>query len=74
MRRVTVILTGQDNSKHEFAVEASSLFDAADQAIRGVWRLWWYDPRRIIEVRAGNERWWVDPEKLRKKRAAPLDY
>lgn|GEM_PF-3682722 len=32
MRRVTVILTGQDNSKHAYSVEAGSLFDAAEQA------------------------------------------
>lgn len=68
MRRVTVILTGQDNSKHEFSINAASLFDAAEQAIRQVWKLWWYDPQRLIEVRAGTERWWVDPETVRKKR------
>jgi hypothetical protein len=37
MRRVTVILTGQDNSKHEYSVDAVSLFDAAEQAVRQVW-------------------------------------
>lgn len=68
MRRVTVILTGQDNERHEYSIEAASLFDAAEQAIREAWRLWWYDPARLIEVRAGTDKWWVDPMKLRHRK------
>ncbi|VVB53004.1 Uncharacterised protein [uncultured archaeon] len=60
MRRVTVVLTGQDNSKHEYSCEAASLFDAARQATRSAWQFWWFDPRRIIEVWSGSGRWLVE--------------
>lgn len=66
MRRVTVILTGQDNSKHEYSCEASSLFDAARQAMKSAWQFWWFDPTRLIEVRSGSDRWLVDPVRLRR--------
>ena len=71
MRRVTVIIFGQDNERHEMQVDATSLFDAVEQAMKQVSRLWWYDPRRIVEVRSGAEKWWVDPEKLRSRRHRP---
>ena len=68
MRQVTVIIFGQDNERHEMQVDATSLFDAVAQAMKQVSRLWWYDPRRIVEVRSGEDRWWVDPEKMRSRR------
>jgi len=68
MRQVSVVIFGQDNSRREMQVDAASLFDAVEQATKQVSRLWWYDPRRIVDVRSGAEKWWVDPEKLRKKR------
>lgn len=68
MRQVTVIIIGQDNTKHEFRVNAVSLFDAVETAIQQVSKFWWYDPRRIVEVRAGADKWWVDPEKLRSRK------
>ena len=49
-------------------VDATSLFDAVEKATAQVSRLWWYDPRRIVEVHSGEQRWWVDPEKLRRRR------
>jgi len=67
MRQVTVVIIGQDNSKHEIRIDAMSLFDAVEQATRSVSRLWWYDPRRIVEVRSGDGRWWVDPKKVRRR-------
>ena len=48
-------------------INATSLFDAVEKATKQISRLWWYDPRRIVEVRSGDEKWWVDPERLRKK-------
>ena len=74
MRQVTVILFGQDNERHEMRVDATSLFDAVEQATRQVSRLWWYDPRRIVEVRSGAEKWRVDPEKLRNRRGNSCRY
>jgi len=71
MRQVTVVIIGQDNLRHEIRVDAVSLFDAVEQAMKQVSRLWWYDPRRIVEVRSGAEKWWVDPEKLRNRRCRP---
>jgi hypothetical protein len=35
----------------EIAVEASSLFDAADRALEQWSRLWWYCPGAVVEVR-----------------------
>jgi hypothetical protein len=68
MRQVIVVLTGQDKEKHEYRMNASSLYDAAEQAIGLAARYWWFDPMRLIEVRSGEEKWWVDPENLRKRR------
>lgn len=68
MRQVTVIIIGQDNSRHEIHVDAISLFDAVETALAQVSKFWWYDPRRIVEVRSGPDKWWVDPEKLRRRK------
>jgi hypothetical protein len=46
------------------AVEASSVFDAVEQAMRQWARLWWYRGDLVAEVRAGQRRWRVRLERV----------
>jgi len=41
---------------HSQTVEASSVFDAANQAVQRWWRLWWFDPGALIRVESGEQR------------------
>jgi hypothetical protein len=63
LKECTVSMVGQDGQTHEAAVEAASLFDAADRA---QWtRLWWYRPNAVVEVRMGGQCWKVNAERIR---------
>ena len=62
LKDCTVSMVGQGGQTHEAAVEASSLFDAADRA---QWtRLWCYRPNAVIEVRMGGQCWKVNAERI----------
>jgi hypothetical protein len=50
MKECTVSMVGQDGRTYEAAVEATSLFDAADRAIQQWARLWRYRPGAVVEV------------------------
>ena len=65
MRRCTVSIVDAHGQAHTLEVEASSVFDAADQATLGWAKLWWWDPDEVIEVRAGEEVWRVRAERVR---------
>ena len=55
LARVTwceVVFTRSDGQKHSELVEGTSLYDAAFRALEQVSRLWWFDPRAPIVVRA----------------------
>jgi hypothetical protein len=45
-KNCTVSMVGQDGRTYEVAVEAASLFGAADGALQQWARLWWYRPGR----------------------------
>jgi hypothetical protein len=49
LKECTVSIVGQDGRTYEAAVEASSLFDAADRALQQWARLWWYRPDAVVE-------------------------
>jgi hypothetical protein len=61
-------MVGQDGRTYEAAVEAASLFDAADRAIQQWARLWWYRPNAALEVRMGDKCWKVSMERVRQWR------
>ena len=63
LKECTVSMVGQDGQTHEAAVEAASLFDAADRA---QWtRLWWFRPNAVVEVRMGGQCWKVSVERIK---------
>lgn len=64
MKDCTVSIVGSDGKRHEeFIFDASSLMDAAYQALK-VWALLaWYKPSAIIEVCADDQTWRVRPER-----------
>lgn len=49
-------------------VEASSLYDAAEQAIQRWSRLWNFDPEALIVVESEGKVWRVDQAKVRAAR------
>jgi hypothetical protein len=61
-------MVGQDGQTHEVAVEASSLFDAADRALQQWARLSSYRPNGFVEVRMGDKCWRVNAERVREWR------
>jgi hypothetical protein len=67
MRTVTVSMVGADHQEHSFTIEASGLFDACRQAIKGWARYWWYDPIALLTVKCGEEQWYVRQAALRTK-------
>ena len=69
LKDCTVSMVGQDGRTHEAAVEASSLFDAADRALQQWERLWWYRPNGFVEVRMGGQCWKVSMERVRQWRS-----
>ena len=71
LKECTVAMVGRDGQTHEVAVEASSLFDAADRAIQQWLRLWWYLPNGFVEVRMGDKCWKVSMERVREWRSKP---
>jgi hypothetical protein len=60
LKECTVSIVGQDGQMRETAVEAASVFDAADRALQQWALLWWYRPGAVVEVRMGGQR--VKPE------------
>jgi hypothetical protein len=69
MRRVSVSVVGKDGEIHTKHVDATSLFDAADEVIRDWNRLWWWSSSAVIEVASENDRWKVNQATVRKWRA-----
>jgi hypothetical protein len=51
LKECTVSMAGKDGRTYEVAVEAASLFDAADRALQQWARLWWYRLGAVVEVR-----------------------
>ena len=68
MKSCTVSMIGKDGETHLVEVEASSLFDAAGQAVQRWARFWWFQPDALIDVRIGGKRWLVRQEQLRRAR------
>jgi hypothetical protein len=50
LKDCTVSIVGKDGRTYVTAVEAASLFDAADRALQQWARLWWYRPNAVVEV------------------------
>jgi hypothetical protein len=56
---------------HLVAVKASSLFDAAEQAIQQWSRLWWWSNRNpLVKVQIGERSWSVQAEQVIRWRQA----
>lgn len=56
VRRCTVSIRGKDGELHTKTVDATSLFDAADEVIRDWNRLWWWSSSSLIEIESGPDR------------------
>jgi hypothetical protein len=66
MKDCTVSVTSpQDGQTHMVEVTASSLFDAAAQAMGSWSMLWWYAGDLVIEVRCGDRQWRVKADRVR---------
>ena len=63
-----VEINGDDGALHAVTLEASSLFDAANKAIEGWARLYWYRTDAPLTVHYGEQRWKVSQEKVREWR------
>lgn len=68
LKECTVSVIGGDGQTHVVEVRASSLFDAAAQAMQWA-RLTWYQRDAIIDVRAGDRTWKVQVERVRRCRS-----
>ena len=73
MRDCTVSVTSpKDGETHTVELTASSLHDAAAQAMQAWSQLWWWDPDLTLEVKCGDLRWnigagWVRASQDRRK-------
>jgi hypothetical protein len=70
VRECQVELLGDDGEIHDMLVNATSLYDAAEQALRHWARLSWFNPNAGLTVRSGPDTWTVSQKQLRAKRAA----
>ena len=68
MRECQVEMLGDDGQIHGALVEATSLFDAAEQALHHWARLSWFNPNLGVRVRSGPDTWTVSQKQLRAKR------
>jgi len=73
MRDCTVSVTSPDGQTHTVELAASSLLDAAAQAMKAWSRLWWWDPDLPLDVTCGDRYWkvgsrWVRASLARRKR------
>jgi hypothetical protein len=59
MKRCTVSVLDSEAELHQVEVNASSLFDAVDQAIEQWSRLSWFNTGAVAAVEVGNRRWRV---------------
>jgi hypothetical protein len=59
MPRCTVEVVGKDGTRSSKQVEASSVFEAAGEAIQEWAKLWWWEPDNPIAVRMGDREWRV---------------
>lgn len=64
-------MTGKDGNTHHLTTSATSLFDAADKAIKAWCKLWWFSPDTALIVRWNEETWTVQQNMVRawRKRA-----
>lgn len=67
VRCCVVQMQGKDKI-HTLTLEASSVFDAANQAMEKWSLLWWFDPEAVIKVQCCEERWSVSQERVRRWR------
>jgi hypothetical protein len=58
-RRCMVSMWGKGDQVHLFETDVTSVFAAANAAIRDWATFWWYSSDAVIDVRAGNECWRV---------------
>jgi len=70
MMDCSVSIIGQDGQTYSLDVQASSLFDAVDQAAQNWAKLWWWKSDAVIEVRAGDQRWKIRAGRVREWKAA----
>jgi len=65
MTPCVVEITGRDGQAHSMTIEASSVFDAAYQALQAWSLMWWHDPNIDVTVRTADRRWRVKQSSVR---------
>jgi hypothetical protein len=65
-----VSMIRRDKLTHGITIEASSLFDAANQAIQAWARFWWFDPQAHLVIEASGKVWRVSQARVREWRAS----
>jgi hypothetical protein len=61
-------MRGTDGEIHSATLEATSVFHAADQAIRRWSMFWWFSPDAPITAQSGEDKWTVAQERIRRWR------
>ena len=67
-----VSVTSSDGQTHTVEVTASSLSDAAEQAMEAWSRMWWWDPDLLLDIKCGDRYWkigagWIRALQARRK-------
>jgi hypothetical protein len=70
LHRIQSIGRGRSDFRFARRGQPRAQFDAADQAVRGWSKLWWWNADAVIEVRAGNECWKIQAGRVREWKAA----
>jgi hypothetical protein len=60
-----VEMRGTDGQVHSTTLDAASLYDAAEKALAGWPKFWWYSSDAIIAVKHGAPMWTVSQQKLK---------
>ncbi len=65
-----VEMRGTDEKVHATTLDATSLYDAVEKAMRSWAMLWWFDGSAPVTVRYGEQSWTVSMERVRLWRTA----
>jgi hypothetical protein len=57
-------MKGKDGKTHSLTIQATSLFQAAEQGIQTWARFWWFDTDALIAVQSDDECWTVQQKRV----------
>jgi hypothetical protein len=65
-----VEITGTDGQKHFLTMDATSAYDAVEEAIQAWAKFYWWDSTAIATVKRSEDSWNIPVRKVIEKRAA----